>query len=150
MRKNSTRQGGAEQGSEQELARAHEELSRAQSAYQVAHLTSTRMAAVQKTQPGLVAQEEVDVAQGKDEEMNAGVSSASRDAVAGAEQEIASAKATLAEDQALFAYARISAPFDGVVTELDAYTGARFLQVLQPARMGWLYATFLKTIFCGW
>lgn len=113
----------AEQGSEQELARAREELTRAQSAYQVAHLTSTRMAAVQKTQPGLVAQEEVDVAQGKDEEMSAGVS-ASRDAVAGAEQELAAAKATLQKDQALFAYARISAPFDGVVTELDAYTGA--------------------------
>ena len=113
----------AERGSEQDLARAHEELTRAQSAYQVAHLTSTRMAAVQKTQPGLVAQEEVDVAQGKDEESGAEVS-ASRDAVAAAEQELAGAKAMLQKDEALFSYARISAPFDGVVTELDAYTGA--------------------------
>ena len=113
----------AEQGSRQTLARAHEELTRAQSAYQVAHLTSTRMAAVQKTQPGLVAQEEVDVSQGKDEEASAEVS-ASRDAVSAAEQELAAAKATLQKDQALFSYARISAPFNGVVTELDAYTGA--------------------------
>ena len=42
--------------SEQEVSRAHEELSRAQSAYNVAHLTYTRLADVQKTRPELVAQ----------------------------------------------------------------------------------------------
>lgn len=113
----------AEQSSEQDLARAHEELTRAQSAYAVAHLTSTRLEGVQKTQPGLVAQEEVDVAAGKDQETSAEVS-ASRDAVSAAEQELAAAKATLQKDQALYSYARITAPFNGVVTELDAYTGA--------------------------
>ncbi|HEY6272973.1 MAG TPA: efflux RND transporter periplasmic adaptor subunit [Terriglobales bacterium] len=113
----------AEQRSEQDLARAHEELTREQSAYSVAHLTSTRLAGVQKTQPGLVAQEEVDVAMGKDQETSAEVS-ASRDAVAAAQQELAAAKSTLQRDQDLYAYARITAPFDGVVTELDAYIGA--------------------------
>lgn len=113
----------AEQSSQQDLARANEELTRAQSAYQVAHLTSTRMSGVQKTNPGLVAQEEVDVATGKDQETSAEVS-ASRDAVAAAQQELAAAKSTLQKDQDLFAYARITAPFDGVVTELDAYTGS--------------------------
>ena len=38
--------------SEQDLERAREELNRAQSAYNVAHLTYTRLADVQKTQPG--------------------------------------------------------------------------------------------------
>ena len=113
----------AEQRSEQDLARAREELTRDRSAYQVAHLTYTRLEGVQKTNPGLVAQEEVDVAEGKDQEANAEVS-ARLDAVAAAEQELAAAKATLQKDQALFSYARITAPFDGVVTELDAYTGA--------------------------
>jgi RND family efflux transporter MFP subunit len=113
----------AEQRSEQDLERAKEELTRANSAYQVAHLTSTRLAGVQKTNPGLVAQEEVDVATGKDQEASAEVS-ASRDAVSAAEQELAAAKSTLQKDQDLYAYARITAPFDGVVTELDAYTGA--------------------------
>jgi RND family efflux transporter MFP subunit len=113
----------AEQRSEQDLARAHEELTRAQSTYSVAHLTSTRLSGVQKTNPGLVAQEEVDVATGKDQEASADVS-ASRDAVSAAEQELAAAKSTLQKDQDLYAYARITAPFDGVVTELDAYTGA--------------------------
>lgn len=113
----------AEQRSEQDSSRAKEELTRARSANQVAHLTYTRLAGVQKTNPGLVAQEEIDVAEGKDQETNAEVS-ASLDAVAAAEQELAAAKATLQKDQALFSYARIVAPFDGVVTELDAYTGA--------------------------
>ena len=113
----------AQQRSEQDLERAKEELTRANSAYQVAHLTYTRLAGVQKTNPGLVAQEEIDVAQGKDQETSAEVS-ASRDAVAAAQQELAGAKATLQKDQALYAYAHITAPFDGVVTELYAYTGA--------------------------
>src|ERR1700691_1305867 len=42
--------------SEQDLARTHEELSRAESTYNVAHLTYTRLANVQKTRPELMAQ----------------------------------------------------------------------------------------------
>jgi RND family efflux transporter MFP subunit len=109
--------------SDQDLARAREELNRAQSAYTVAHLTYTRLAGVQKVRPELVAQEEVDAAQGKDLEASAGVSS-SRDAVSAAEQGLLAAKAALGKDQAMFGYARITAPFDGVVTQIYAYTGA--------------------------
>ena len=109
--------------SEQDVARAQEELARSQSAYMVAHLTYTRLANVQKTRPELVAQEEIDVAQGKDLEANAGVSSA-KDALAGSQQELLGAKAALDRDKALYSYARITAPFDGVVTEMDAYTGS--------------------------
>jgi RND family efflux transporter MFP subunit len=108
---------------EQGVARAQEELARAQSAYTVAHLTYTRLANVQKTRPELVAQEEIDIAQGKDLEANAGVSSA-KDAFAGSQQELLGAQAALDRDKALYAYARITAPFNGVVTRLDAYTGA--------------------------
>jgi RND family efflux transporter MFP subunit len=109
--------------SDQDLARAREELNRAQSAYSVAHLTYTRLAGVQKARPELVAQEEVDAAHGKDLEANAGVSSA-KDAVSAAEQGLLAAKAALGKDQAMFGYARITAPFDGVVTQIYAYTGA--------------------------
>ncbi len=109
--------------SEQDLERAKEELNRASSAYKVAHITYTRLADVQKSRPELMAQEEIDVAQGKDLEANAGESSA-KDGLAGSVQELASSKAALEKDRALFAYARITAPFDGVVTEIDAYTGA--------------------------
>ena len=109
--------------SEQDVGRANEELSRAQSTYNVTHLTYTRLANVQKTRPELVAQEEVDVAQGKDLEANAGVSSA-KDEIAGSEQALIGAKAALDRDKAMFAYARITAPFKGVITEIDAYKGA--------------------------
>ena len=109
--------------SEQDLARAREELNRAQSAYTVAHLTYTRLADVQKSRPELVAQQEIDVAQGKDLEASAGVSS-EKDALASAEQGLQVAKATLGKDQALFDYARMTAPFDGVVTQIYAFTGA--------------------------
>jgi len=108
---------------EQEVSRAHEEQSRAESAYSVAHITYTRLADVQKSRPELVAQQEIDVAQGKDLEASAGVSSA-KDALAAAEQALLAAKAALDKDKALFAYARMTAPFDGVVTQIYAYTGA--------------------------
>ena len=109
--------------SEQDAARAREEQSRAESAYSVAHVTYTRLADVQKTRPELVAQEEIDVAQGKDLEASAGVSSA-KDALAAAEQGLLASKAALEKDRALFAYARMTAPFDAVVTRIYAYTGA--------------------------
>lgn len=109
--------------SEQDLARSREDLARAQSAYTVAHVTYQRLADVQKTRPELMAQQEVDVAQGKDAEAGAGVSAA-QDSQAAAEEGIASAKALLAKDKAMFAYAQIVAPFDGVVTRIDAYKGA--------------------------
>jgi RND family efflux transporter MFP subunit len=109
--------------SDQELLRARGDLNRAQSAYTVAHLTYTRLADVQKSRPELVAQQEIDVAKGKDLEADADVS-AQRAALAGAEQGLLAAKAALGKDQAMFDYARMTAPFDGVITQIYAYTGA--------------------------
>jgi len=109
--------------SEQDVERSREELNSAESAYTVTHLTYTRIADVQKTQPGLVAQQEVDVALGKDQEASAAVSAA-KDALAGAEEALLSAKAALDKDKAMFAYTHMTAPFDGVVTSINAYTGA--------------------------
>src|SRR5579864_5552364 len=109
--------------SEQELMRAREDLNRAQSAYTVAHLTYSRLSDVQKSRPELVAQEEVDVAKGKDMEADADVS-AQKAALAAAEQALLASKATLGKDQAMFDYARMTAPFDGVITQIYAFTGA--------------------------
>ena len=109
--------------SEQDVSRAKEELSRAESVYNVAHLTYSRLADVQKTRPELVAQQEIDVAQGKDLEASAGVSSA-KDSLAASDEALIGAKAALERDKAMYSYSRITAPFDGVVTEIDAYTGA--------------------------
>jgi len=109
--------------SEQDLLRAQEELTRAESTYNVAHLSYTRLAEVQKSRPELVAQEEIDGAQGKDIQASAGASAA-RDGLSAAHQQMLSAKAGLEKDRAMFAYARMTAPFEGVVTEIYAYTGA--------------------------
>jgi len=109
--------------SEQDLGRAKEELNRSESAYTVAHLTYSRLADVQKSRPELVAQQEIDVAQGKDLEASAGVSAA-KDSIAASEQELLASRAALEKDRAMYAYSRITAPFEGVVTEIDAYTGA--------------------------
>jgi len=109
--------------SDQDLARAREELNRSESSYKVAHLTYTRLADVQKSRPELVAQQEVDVAQGKDVEASAGVSGA-KASLAASEQALLASKAALEKDKAMFAYARITAPFDGVITKINAYTGA--------------------------
>jgi RND family efflux transporter MFP subunit len=109
--------------SENDLTRAREDLAQANSKFQVTDLTYKRLSTVMQTKPGLVAQEEVDVAEGKDLEAKAGVSGAQA-AVAGSEQALAISRASLEKDRALFAYSRITAPFDGVVTGINAYTGA--------------------------
>ncbi len=109
--------------SESDLTRAEEDLRRAQSAYHVAHLTYTRLAEVQKTRPELVSQEDIDVAQGKDQEADADVS-AQKAGLAAAQQALAAARAAQGKDQALYNYSRMTAPFDGVVTKMYAFTGA--------------------------
>ena len=98
------------------LQTAREELNRAQSAYNVTHLTYERLAGVQKTRPELISQQDIDVAQGKDLEATAAASAA--------QQELLAAKAALDKDKTLYGYARMTAPFDGVVTQMHAYTGA--------------------------
>lgn len=107
----------------QDVASAAEKVNQAKAAYDIAHLTSTRLIQVSKSQPGLVAQEELDVAAGKDLQASANYSAA-KDTLAAANQELLVSKAALQKDQAMYSYSRITAPFDGVVTELDAYTGA--------------------------
>jgi RND family efflux transporter MFP subunit len=109
--------------SDQELTRAHEDLNRAQSAYTVAHLTYSRLADVQKSRPELVAQQEIDIAKGKDLEADADMSS-QKAGLAAAEEALLAAKAALGKDRAMFDYARMTAPFDGVITQIYAYTGA--------------------------
>lgn len=104
------------QHDEAALAQAQDELDRAQSAYSVAHVTFQRLASVQKTRPELISQEDIDVAQGKDLEASA--------AVSGAQQSLIAAKAALKKDKVLYGYAHMTAPFDGVVTKMYAYTGA--------------------------
>jgi RND family efflux transporter MFP subunit len=109
--------------SQAEVAQAKDEVQRAESGHQVAHLSFTRFSQVMKTRPGLVAQQEVDDAQGKDAVSEAQVSAAKSN-LAAAEQQVSVANAELARLQTLYGYTKVTAPFDSVVTKRFADTGA--------------------------
>jgi RND family efflux transporter MFP subunit len=105
-----------------EVARAQHELKRYRAQYKVLHLEYTRLNGVFQSQPGLVAQQEVDDAQGKDLAAAAQVD-AGEAALAAAQSSLLVSKSKLIHDQALFDYSHITAPFAGVVTERYANLG---------------------------
>jgi RND family efflux transporter MFP subunit len=109
--------------SREEVNRAQADLERAESAHEVAHLGSTRLAAVMKQRPNLVAQQDIDEAVGRDRVAEAQVATA-KAAIASAQEQIAVAQAGQNKTKTLFAYARITAPFAGVITHRYADTGA--------------------------
>ncbi len=105
-----------------QVTRADHELKRYDAQYNALHLEYTRLNGVFQTQPGIVAQQEVDDAQGKDLAAASQVD-AGKAALDAAESQLAAAKAKLAHDQTLYDYAKITAPFAGVVTERYANLG---------------------------
>ena len=105
------------------VTHAHHEVDRLEAQLVPLKAQADRLAGVAKTRPGLVAQQEIDDAQGKGLAMAAQVESG-RSALQAAESQWDEAKAKLERDKALFDYARITAPFDGVVTQRYANLGA--------------------------
>jgi RND family efflux transporter MFP subunit len=105
-----------------EVNRAQHELSRDQAQYNALHLQYTRINDVSQTQPGIVAQQEVDDAQGKDLAAASQVD-AGQAALEASQSQLGAFKAKLAHDQTLFDYSKITAPFAGVVTERYANLG---------------------------
>ena len=105
-----------------EVSRAEHQLQRYQAQYKALHLEYTRLNGVFESQPGLVAQQEVDDAQGKDMAAASQVD-AGESALDAARSELLVNNARLVHDQALFAYSRITAPFAGVVTQRYANFG---------------------------
>ena len=105
-----------------QVSRADHELKRYDAQYNALHLQYTRLNGVFETQPGIVAQQEVDDAQGKDLAAASQVD-AGKAALEAAESQLAAAKAKLVHDETLFDYSRITAPFAGVVTERYANLG---------------------------
>jgi RND family efflux transporter MFP subunit len=92
-----------------ELDRTAAAQQRAEADHKDAHLAYTRLLAVEKAHPNLVAQQELDNAEAKD---------------LSTEAAIASAKADVEKYQIMLAYTRITAPFDGVITHRYADPGA--------------------------
>lgn len=92
-----------------ELDRGKAAEKRAEADYNNAHLIFTRLTSVDKANPNLVAQQELDSAQAKDQT---------------AEAAIAAAKADVEKYETMLAYTHITAPFDGVITRRYADPGA--------------------------
>lgn len=105
-----------------QVTRAQHELSRYQAQYKALHLQYTRLSGVFESQPGIVAQQEVDDSQGKDLAAASQVD-AGQAALDAAQSQLSVAKAKLAHDQTLYDYSRITAPFSGVITQRFANLG---------------------------
>lgn len=101
---------------------AEHQVSRYESQRNVLHLAADRLSKVAKSQPGLVAQQEVDDATGKDLAAEAQVE-ASQSNLSVAQSQLMQAKAKRQRDQVLYDYSKITAPFAGTVTQRYANLG---------------------------
>ena len=109
--------------SQDEVARARDELKRAESTQMITHLTFTRLSSVAAQRPGLVAQQEIDDAQSKDLVAAAQVSAA-KSGLAVAEQQVQVSMAEQQRVKTMLDYTRVTAPFTGVITKRYADTGS--------------------------
>jgi RND family efflux transporter MFP subunit len=106
-----------------QIRRAQGDLDRAQSTHTAAHSAYHRLKQAADTQPGLVAQQEVDDWQAKDLSAEAQVASAEAE-LSGAKQQLEEAEDKKKQYSALSDYTRITAPFAGVITIRYADTGS--------------------------
>ena len=106
-----------------QVTRLQSEIGRAKAQHNMLHLQYERLAGVAKSKSGLVAQQEVDDAQGKDLAAESQIEAA-QGAWQAAQSQLLVSKAKLNHDQALYDYSKITAPFDGVVTQRYANYGA--------------------------
>lgn len=123
MADDQTRAQAALDRSQAEVARAADDLRRAQSSHENVHLSYTRLSGVAKQRPGLVAQQELDDAHGKDLVAEAQISAAQSNHSA-AEQQARVSAAELQRVRTLLDYAHVAAPFAGVITKRYADTGS--------------------------
>jgi RND family efflux transporter MFP subunit len=107
----------------EEVNRAQADLQRAESAHDVAHVSTARLEAAAKERPKLIAQQDLDDATGRDRQAEAQVATA-KAALAAAGSQLEFARANAAKTQTLVRYTRITAPFTGVITQRYADKGA--------------------------
>jgi RND family efflux transporter MFP subunit len=106
-----------------QITHAQHDLGRVEAQYNALHLQYDRLSGVAKSRPGLVAQQEVDDAQGKDLAAEAQVE-ASKSSLESAQSQLAVTQAKRQHDQDLYNYSKITAPFAGVITQRFANLGA--------------------------
>jgi RND family efflux transporter MFP subunit len=108
---------------ESEIAAANDELQRAESAHQIAHLSYTRLLEVAKRESGLIPQQEVDESHSRDLVLEAQVASA-KSKLRVEQNKTRVAQAEEARLRTIRNYATIAAPFAGTVTKRYANAGS--------------------------
>ncbi len=109
--------------SQEEIARARNEVLRAEADHAALHSGCERLKQAAAARPGLVAQQEIDDSVAKDRASEAQVDAA-RSTLSAAQQQLDVSKAGRTQVGAMWDYAHIVAPFDGVVTWRYSDTGA--------------------------
>ena len=109
--------------SKDEVVRAEHEVVRAESDYSALHAAYTRLQQAASARPGLIAEQELDDSRSKDLAAGAQVDAA-KAALAAAHQQTDVSDADRMRVGALAAYARVTAPLNGVITWRYADTGA--------------------------
>ncbi|HVH87313.1 MAG TPA: efflux RND transporter periplasmic adaptor subunit, partial [Terriglobales bacterium] len=107
----------------EEVQSARGDVLRREADHVALHANAVRLVNAATDRPGLIAQQELDDATAKDRASQAQVDAA-KSALAAAEQQLAVAKASQQHYSALNDYAKITAPYDGVVTWRFSDTGA--------------------------
>jgi RND family efflux transporter MFP subunit len=113
----------AARSAQEQVRRAQGDLQRAESSQRVAHSAHVRLQQAADTRTGLVAQQEVDDSEAKDQGSTAQVASAEAE-LSSAKQQLEVAQANQKQYAALSDYTHITAPFAGVITRRYADTGA--------------------------
>ncbi|MBO0797555.1 MAG: efflux RND transporter periplasmic adaptor subunit [Blastocatellia bacterium] len=113
--------------SEKDVVRARSELQSAQSVYDAAKLTYSRLDAVGKSRPNLLAQQEIDDALAKMQEAEAQLNAA-KAALSVAEEQVRVQDANEEKVKTLASYTVITVPFSGVITKRYADPGAMIQQ----------------------
>ncbi len=106
-----------------EIDRSKSEVTRTQSNYAAIHAAYTRLAQAAKQRPGLIAQQELDDAEAKDQNAEAQINAA-KAALESTEQQLGISQADKSRVQTLSDYSVITSPFNGVVTNRYADTGS--------------------------
>ena len=95
---------------------AEQEVQSAQAAFEETDQINTRLVAASQDATGLIAQQELDTAAAKNRAAAANLQAA--------KQKVIEAQATASRMRTMASYARVTAPFDGVVTKRFADTGS--------------------------
>ena len=105
------------------VRRAKGDLDRAESMHHATHLDYARLKQASEARPGLIAEQELDNAMAKDKEGEAQIS-ADEAALSEAQNQLDVSFAEQKQLSVMSDYARIVAPFNGVITKRGADTGA--------------------------